>query len=540
MDRRRDVARRAAGAQIIAFILLIILTALFFLQCSSYVPKRRLPEPIIRDNPEFIDVYWEAWRLIQHSRERGNRHNGFPKRYLNPTGNDVIDQWSTLSMALFTIPGSQVYPVMPTLDLFYEKQRSDGFIARAYIGNSGDALHLPTQQDPMIHPPLYSWVELKYFQWTADTLRLKRVFPVLEKYFNWIDAYCRGKYETGNLYYNTPIGSGMMNLPRGNIEFGGWSDLSAQMAMFADQLSQIALITGNNVKCQHYTKRYNEISAAIQAELWNSDSTFYFDVNREGKQSKTFTIAGFWSLLAKIPDAKNARKLISHLKDSSDFRLRHMFPSVSIRELEYDPKGFFWRGGVWGITNYMVVQGLLKYGELDFAQKAALNHLENISKVYHEFGIEQDPDLPQDTQKNNHCIWELYAPEEDEPGTRWDAVKYGAPNEIAFSGHGPILFLIQNILGFDADAPNDALNWHITRRDQHGIQRLSFGDNCVSVWSEKRDPGSELLSIYGNTNSDVLINFFVQSDTFSVDFDPGPIEVSFIPEDYITRGRFSR
>jgi hypothetical protein len=540
MDRRRAAPRRAAGTQISAIIALFILISLFCSDCSSYILKHRLPAPIIQDNPEFVDLYWEAWQLIQHTKQHGKRFNKFPKRYLNPADNGVVDQWSTLSMALFAIPGSQIFPVMPTLDLFYEKQRSDGFIARAYIDNSGDALHLPTQQDPMIHPPLYAWVELQYYQWTADTLRLKQVFPILEKYFQWVDIFCRGKYEAEDLYYNTPIGSGMLNLPRGNIESGGWSDMSAQMALFADQLSRIAAIIGNDEKCRYYTRKYHEIGSAIQAKLWNPDSLFYFDINREGRQSKMYTIAGFWPLLAKIPNPEDARQLISHLKDSSAFGLQHMFPSVSIRESEYNPKGFYWRGGVWGITNYMVIQGLLRYGERDFARRAALNHLRNMSLVYHEFGSEQDPDLPEDTQKIRHSIWELYAPEEEEPGTCWDATNYGAPDHITFSGYGPILLFIQNILGFDVDAPHDELNWRINRQDQHGIQQLSFGDNCITVWTDPRKPGSGSLAIHGNTDSDVRINFFVEADTFSVAFDPGPLELSFFAEDYIIRGRFNR
>jgi len=540
MVRRRAAERRTARTPVITFILCIQLIQFIITGCSPAVPKNRLPEPILEENHELLDLYWEAWNLIGQGRMRGNRRNQFPSKYLNPKDKSVIDQWSILSMSLFSMYGYQEYPVMESLDLFYQKQRSDGFIARAYITHSGDPLHLPTQLDPMIHPPLFAWAELKYFSLSADSVRLRRVFPVLEKYFRWIDQFCRGKYEAEDLYYTTSIGSGMMNLPRGDVEFGAWTGLSGQMALFADHLRQMAVILDMPEKGQYYTRKYSEISTSIRSKLWLPDSSFYYDITREGKFAMKRTIAGFWPLMAGIPDQTEAANLIEHLKDSSDFRPIHMFPSVSIRELDYDPRGFYWRGGVWGITNYMIIQGLIRYGQVDFAREAAWNHLDNMMSVYREFDIETDDENPGSNNELIGNIWELYAPEEAGPGTRWDAKNYCQPGYVCFSGHGPISMLIENILGFSTDAPNDALYWRVTRSDRHGIQHFSFGDNTVSVWAEPQQKMPELLSIQGSTNSNMDLIIITEADSFAVHFDPGPLAVSFFPENYILRDRFSR
>jgi len=508
--------------------------------CSPTVSKTSLPEPILEESCELVDLYWEAWSLINQARMRGNHRNQFPAKYLNSEDKNVIDQWSTLSISLFSMLGYREYPVMESLDLFYQKQRSDGFIARAYITRSGDPLHLPTLLEPMIHPPLFAWAELKYFSLSADTVRLQRVFPVLEKYFRWIDQFCRGKYETEDLYYTTPIGSGMMNLPRGDIESGGWIDLSAQMALFADHLKQIAEILEVPEKHQYYAHKYAEISNSIRSKMWDSDSCFFYDVTSEGKIAKIRTITGFWPLLAGIPGQTDAVSLIEHLHDSSDFGLIHMFPSVSAQEQDYDPRGFFWRGGVWGITNYMIIQGLLRYGQEDFAREAAQNHLSNMLSVYREFDLVADEESSESNSELIGNIWELYAPEEAAPGTRWDAKKFCQPDHISFSGHGPISMLIENILGFSADAPNDVLTWRITRLDRHGIRHLSFGDNTVSVWTEPQPERPDILSIQGDTDSDINLMIITEADSFAVHFDPGPVVVSFIPQNYITKGRFGR
>lgn len=513
---------------------------LFLTACGPAVPKNRLPEPVLDDDQDLIELYWESWNLINQAQMKGNRRNQFPAEYLNPEENSVIDQWSTLSLSLFSMYGYQVYPVMETLDLFYRKQRSDGFIARAYITNSGDPLHLPTQQEPMIHPPLFAWAELKYFYLSADTARLQRVFPVLEKYFAWIDRFCRGKYEAGELYYTTAIGSGMMNLPRGDVEFGGWTDLSAQMALFADYLRRMAVILNRPEKEQYYTRRYNEIRRLVRLKLWNPDSSFYYDITREGKTAPQRTIAGFWPLLAGIPDQEEAVEMVGHLKDSTDFGRQHMFPSVSVREPDYDSRGFYWRGGVWGISNYMIIQGLMRYGQEDFARTAAWNHLQNMMDVYRGFKVEIDGKPMESNSELKRKIWKLYAPEKLSPGTRWDAKNLCQADYISFSGHGPVSMLIENILGFATNAPNDELIWHITRSDRHGIRRFSFGDNRVSLWTEPQAERPEILSIEGSTDSEFDLTIITRADSFAVHFDPGPVQVSFFPKDYIIRDRFSR
>jgi hypothetical protein len=441
-------------------------------------------------------------------------------------------------MALFGVYGYNVYPVMQTLDLFYQKQRADGFISRVYIENSGEPLHLPTQRDPMVNPPIFTWIELKYFKFSADTSRLKAIFPKLEQYFSWLDSYCRGKNEAEDLYYTTVIGSGMMNLPRGDMELGGWIDISSQMALFARDLAAIADLLGNGFKAEYYQRRFSEIARTVQEKLWHANTAFYYDMGREGKQFRVKTISGFWPLLAGIPDQKTAQQLISHLKDSSEFKSFHLFPSVAQDEADFNPRGFYWRGGVWGITDYMIIDALKLYGEHTFADLAAWNHVDNMGRIY----LGSQSDLANVDSKSDYfkvgTIWELYAPTELEPGTRWDASTYGASDYIAYSGHGPIAMLIENILGLRVDAPDDQLTWNVRRADHHGIRRLRFGDNLLSIWADPRTERQPLLTVHGESNSGVKINFIMNSDTLSVPFNAGPIELTFIPDNYLINKRF--
>ena len=540
MERRRNVKggytetqmKKRTGFIVVMFTLFLIVNS-----CSNKAPRSRLPQPILPDYPDIVKLYWEAWDILNKHVIKGTRENNFAKHYINNEHEGLIHQWSTISTSLFAIYGYNVFPVMESIDNFYCRQRLDGFISRLYLESSGEPAFSTTTKEPMINPPLFTWIELKYFQVTGDSSRLYNVFPILERYFYWIDTYCKGRDEASLLYYTTPLGSGMENLPRGNLEFGGWVDLSAQMALFAHDLSLISKYIGERSKSQYFLQRYNQISKQVQDELWDSDSTFYYDKTREGKNIKVKTIAGFWPLLAKIPFKSDAMKLIAHLKDTTEFKRLHLFPSVAADEQDYNPDGFYWRGGVWGIANYAIVQGLHKYNEYSYAAEVAWNHVANMADVFSKFLPDSSLIDLEFHKYPIHTIWQLYSPEEKTPGTRWDAHKYGEPGCIAFSGHGPISMLIEDIIGIEVQAPDDKLTWRSWMLNKHGIKNLRFGDNIVTIWCEKR--GKDLLPyiVHGETNSSVKINFIIGDESFSVDFDKGPIELEIMPADFILRDR---
>ena len=540
MERRRDVKggytetqmKKRTGFIVVMFTLFLIVNS-----CSNKAPRSRLPQPILPDYPDIVKLYWEAWDILNKHVIKGTRENNFAKHYINSEHEGLIHQWSTISTSLFAIYGYNVLPVMESIDNFYCRQRLDGFISRLYLESSGEPAFSTTTKEPMINPPLFTWIELKYFQVTDDSSRLYNVFPILERYFYWIDTYCKGRDEASLLYYTTPFGSGMENLPRGGLEFGGWVDLSAQMALFAHDLSLISKYIGERSKSQYFLQRYNQISKQVQDELWDSDSTFYYDKTREGKHIKVKTIAGFWPLLAKIPFKSDAMKLIAHLKDTTEFKRLHLFPSVAADEQDYNPDGFYWRGGVWGIANYAIVQGLHKYNEYSYAAEVAWNHVANMADIFSKFLPDSSLIDLEFHKYPIHTIWQLYSPEEKTPGTRWDAHKYGEPECIAFSGHGPISMLIEDIIGIEVQAPDDKLTWRSWMLNKHGIKNLRFGDNIVTIWCEKR--GKDLLPyiVHGETNSSVKINFIIGDESFSVDFDKGPIELEIMPADFILRDR---
>ena len=131
-----------------------------------------------------------------------------------------------------------------------------------------------------------------------------------------------------------------------------------------------------------------------------------------------------------------------------------------------------------------MIKGLSCYGEWALARKASENHLENILQVFNDTGT----------------IWENYSPESSEPGN------IAKRDFVGFSGVGPISLLIEEILGFDVDAPENTITWRLYPTDVHGIKSLYFGDNKVSILAQREHKGVYHLEINAQKNF-TLITF---------------------------------
>jgi len=533
MAGRRNVAGNTSRTALIKNCTLALILFLFTLnQCSKSLLHNQVPQPILPEYPGIESMYWKVWEILSAHTVNDTRANGFVRRYINCESDLYIQQAPTIYTALFGMYGNDCLPVMASLDNFYRGQRADGHIARVYNLFNGEPLKIPSVTEPMIHPPLFTWAEWRYYRLTDDRRRLKEFFPVWERYFQWLENFCQGKGETAELYYNTPLGANMPNSPRGNNELGGWIDLSSQIALSAYQLAQIAVVLDKPAEALKYRSAYQQIAEKIRTNLWNVDEGLFFDKTRDGRFIKIKTTAGFWPLLAKVPDLEAARIMIDHLKDAGEFDRHHRFPSLAAKEGEFSPTGAYWRGGVWGNENFMLVQGLKNYGEYEFAAEVAWNHIINMEKVFTKFQPDTGRLDAEQPQASGGHLWELYAPESDEPGTRWDTYHYGRPDYVPTAGFGPVAMLIEDVMGFDFDAPSDCLTWRLWLLNEHGIRNLKFGDNLITLWCEKRESPEAPLRIFGTTSSPMQLKLFAYGDSLSMNLPRGRIKLFLQSADF--------
>ena len=482
----------------------------FYFAKKQYVPeelpsfaesRERLPEPVLEENPDYVEMYWKCWELAFEHYKKPEPNNGFVSNYLDEAFNPNIFQWDTIFMIMFARYGNHVLPAVQSLDNFYCKQHYNGFICREIWETSGNDHH--SERSPeAINPPLFSWAEMENFRVTGDRSRLQRVMPVLEKYVGWLETG-RKKPETKHgLYWSNKLGSGMDNTPRSG---SGWVDMSAQMVIQYNDLAAMCEQLGKAEKAEMFRERAKTIASKINQWMWNDEDGLYYDVDDEGHQVKWKTVACFWPILAGMTSREQEAKLIANLKDPNTFWRKNVFPSLAADQKYYDSTGGYWRGGVWPPTNYAIIRGLTLRGYEEFAIEATRRHLDSMYRVY----------------EKTHTVWELYAPDMDRLGSGnagEKGVHQARPDFVGWTGCGPIALLIENIIGLRPDGVENQLTWNLTRTDRHGIKKLRFGKVIATLICEKRKgkTAAPVISVTTDHDFELTVKWAKGTRTFKL------------------------
>lgn len=468
------------------------------MDATDAVDFGRLPEPVLTEHPEWLDMWHLAWRLAARNIRltHGRRHMD---NAWDPARNCQW-VWDSCFVALFCRYGAAQFPGMASLDNFYDLQSDDGYISMTYDMTERRALW-----PDRINPPLFAWTEWEYLRTTGDASRLERVVPHIERFMDWIDANRRtrphrrrnapghpwpgdpaitwptaGTETMFQLYWFEDCGSsGMDDSPRAPRlaeagPFYDWIDLSSQMALSFDMLSRLRAAMGDMERAAAWAQRHRELGALINEELWCERTRFYHDRTLPLNFVAHKTVAGFWPMLAGICPPERTAALAAHLQNEKEFNRPVPVPSLSADDLNYCARGTYWRGGVWASTNYMIARGLDHCGRGDLAHDIARRYLDGLVRTCRDV----EP----------HTLWEANSPEETKPALGPYIPRYVKPDFVGWSGIGPTAMLIENIIGIDLDAPACAAQWHIRLTEEHGVRRLGSADFLCRARADANAP----------------------------------------------------
>ena len=449
-----------------------------------------LPQPILPTHPEWVELYWKAWKLAVRNIRHGTAESGFAEAYLDDAFSENIFQWDTCFIVQYARYGSHCLPVLPALDNFYRKQEPDGYICREYRGCNGAALWSKGSGDA-INPPLFAWAEMGYYEISGNTDRLRDVLPPLTAYYRWLATHHRNP---NGLYWTSAMGSGMDNSPR---FAANWVDLSAQQALNALCLARIAEAVGSHQAVADFRQEHAALAERINELMWDEVAGYYWDLDSVGEPVPAKTIAPFWTLLAEVAPPDRARRLVEHLTDPGEFWRPHVFPTLSADHPSYSPEGNYWRGSAWPATNYAVITGLSRNGHTALARQAAEITLAQMATVFGETGT----------------IWENYSPEHPAPGNP------SKSDFVGFSGVTPIALLIEQILGIQVDALANTIHWRLHPVATQGLENLRFGDNTVSLLA--REGNGDAIDLEVTTQRQFTLEVQRQGTRTSFSVTPG-------------------
>ncbi len=422
---------------------------------------------------DFVDMYDRTWVWLDEVWHQGEKDGTFPEGYYTHGDSSVINLFDACLSSLFLVYSNQRYSPYSMIDFFYSMQKEDGQIAENYDITTKSPVF--TEDNPLgISLPMLSYVEFVFFHKIGNKKRLKDVVPMLEKYFQWIQANCM---KPNGLYSVPDSATHMGNLPREGAVYT--VDYNAAVAVFALYMSYIGDILNDKELSFRYKRVYFSVKTRINGMMWDGDDHFYYDLDADEQRIKNKHIGCYMTLLAEIPNDEYASFLIDKLKDENEFGTENPFPSVPASSKYFSADGNGYNGGVSSFFIYFVVKGLMNYGAFVFARECTIRHMYFILDTLH-------PDAEQQGD-----TWEIYKPGQEGAAS----VPEGMENRKRYLpslGLVVIALMVENIIGLEISLPRKTVNWTMQSLEEMGIEDLSLKKNSITILSNKNTRGWEI------------------------------------------------
>lgn len=409
------------------------------------------PNPVLDGDPEFVGLYWKAWENVQAAIVEDTRVGSLPPRFL--ASHSSLSFEEIVGMTTYLRWAYQAVPLEPSLQFVLSKISPNG---QAFSLLDLDTLETIGLSNGIPLTGLALW---STFQMTGNSEYLRlNVAPALRRHAFFEDAYKNAEKERAlPLNYRPFIGQ----LPDPNLP----DSAEAISLLLMDTEFLMRCATAAKIKDgQSVLKRMRDEEVTGLEKLWNSESETYRASNKEKTVFEPISVIPIWAVMTGAVRAEHADKMLKKLSQPEFFSARMPYPSV--------PSSFELNSTVNPQHAYFCVKALMSAGKRSEAGYAAESML---SAYAREAGSTKT----------------LYSPFES--NTR--APSPLAERDSLQAGHVAIGVLIEALLGFDVNAKENLLTWWIWRTDRHGIERLRFGDNCVTMICGPRASRSAPLEI---------------------------------------------
>ena len=144
-------------------------------------------------------------------------------------------------------------------------------------------------------------------------------------------------------------------------------DLASYLIRELRAMAVIATQLGLKADAAAFNKHGDEVATLINTVFWDEKEGMYFDRNEKtGKRVYVKSATNFMPLFAGAATPERAARMIhEHLLNPAEFWLAYPVASYAKTEPDYYQGAYHecnWRGPTWAPTNYMIFQGLQRYG----------------------------------------------------------------------------------------------------------------------------------------------------------------------------------
>ncbi|MBI2513550.1 MAG: glycoside hydrolase family 37 [Opitutae bacterium] len=259
----------------------------------------------------------------------------------------------------------------------------------------------------------------------AEWLR-EALFP-LQAFVNRYKAHQRHA-ATGLYFWNDDTAIGVDNDPATFMrppKSSGSIFLNCLMYRELLALAYLGGRLGQGEIAAQYQRDAEELKAAVQKHCWDERDGFFYsvDLNLLPYEGKPFTAdpkirlhagyprdydcliqridvwSGFLALWAEIATPEQAQRVVERYRDARTFNAPYGVRTLSKLEKMYNVRASgnpsMWTGPIWGVSNYLVFRGLLKYGFRDEARELADKTIRLFARDFERFGALHEYYLPE-------------------------------------------------------------------------------------------------------------------------------------------------
>jgi alpha,alpha-trehalase len=340
----------------------------------------------------YINRYWK--KATFNFPKDDKVHIGLPNRYVSPNasrfGRDQF-YWDSYFIILGLVESGQVKLAKGMVDNFLYLLDKLGFIPVRNI-----FINLAISQ-----PPFLTSMALEIFRHDGDKKWLKRVAAAAETELcdYWQDkcgtaekwplhllpgglSRYAGSYRTSFLAEYESGWDETSRFDNRCLDFAA-IDLNSLLYKYENDLAVIYGILGDNKKQKSWKLIAKKRRALIDEYCYDKGKGFYFDYDqKKGKKSKFWSMAGFYPLWAGLASEEQAAKIVKNLKR---FEFPHGLANTQRRGLSKPYKQWDWPNG-WPNQQWIAIDGLLKYGYREDAQRLAQKWLSLNTKIFKETG----------------------------------------------------------------------------------------------------------------------------------------------------------
>ena len=146
-------------------------------------------------------------------------------------------------------------------------------------------------------------------------------------------------------------------------------DLCSYRALDLECLSRIARILGDGPTARRLDAMRHRLADTMNRTLWCEAAGLYLD-ELPGAWSPRVAASNFLPLIAGIPSRRRAGRMADVLRDPARFWGEWVLPTISRDDPAFGEQQY-WRGSIWPPMNYLVLQGLRRFGFDDLASDLA-------------------------------------------------------------------------------------------------------------------------------------------------------------------------